>query len=267
MGKTPNANHIIFFHHVTKLGGTKTMPDEKNFILVSTDSTVFPAQASKEPLFSPVEFAVPIWTSLHDITEPAQVTNLTVRANAAPNKFRPCMPILPFLATVLIDQGGTSIPDLILTAVAKISSFAAEHKEDNYFPSANNHAQPIVTWLWATMKEYFPSLNAALSIDPIIIARSKEIHEAFIHAAAPPDQEPEFNNTESLIQLATNVNIQTTILQQLNNLAEDCSSEKSKNKGVNAIRPSFKAIILAASSTDADAPDTTPVMTCTELFD
>ena len=58
MGKTPNANHIIFFHHVTKLGGTRTMPDKKNSILVGTDSTAFPAQASKESLLSPVEFTV-----------------------------------------------------------------------------------------------------------------------------------------------------------------------------------------------------------------
>ena len=166
------------------------MPDEKNYILVGTDSTAFPSQSSKEPHFSPVEFAVPVWTSLRDITDPAQFTNLTVRANAAPKKFRPCMPIPPFLATVLIDQGGTSIPNHISTAVAKISSFTSEHEEDNDFPSANNHAQPIVKWLWATMKEDFPSLNAAPSINPIIIAMSKEIHKTFIHAAIPPDQEP-----------------------------------------------------------------------------
>ena len=60
MGKTPNANHIILFLLVNKLVGTRTMPDEKNFILVGTDSTAFPAQASKESLFSPVEFAVPV---------------------------------------------------------------------------------------------------------------------------------------------------------------------------------------------------------------
>ena len=54
MGKTPNANHIIFFHHVTKLGGTRTMPDKKIFILVGTDSTAFPAQASKQSLFFPI---------------------------------------------------------------------------------------------------------------------------------------------------------------------------------------------------------------------
>ena len=29
MGKTPKANHIIFFHRVTKLRGTRTMPEEK----------------------------------------------------------------------------------------------------------------------------------------------------------------------------------------------------------------------------------------------
>ena len=189
---------------------------------------------------------MPVWTSLRDITDPEQITNLTICANAAPKKFLPCMPIPPFLAIVLINQGRTSISELISTAVTKISSFTAEHKGDSDFPSANNHAQPIVNWLWATMKEDFPSLNAAPSINPIIIARSKDIHEAFIHTVVPPDKELEVNNTENLGQLATNVSEQTTILQQLNNLAEDCSSEKSKKKGVNAIHPYFKAMILAA---------------------
>ena len=232
------------------------MPDEKNFILVGTNYIAFPVQASKESLFSPVEF-----------TDPSQVKNLTFRANAAPKKLRPCIPTPPFLATVLIYQGRTYIPDLISTTVSKISSFTAEQKEDNDFPSANNHARPIVNWLWATMKEDFPSLNAAPSIDPIIIARSKDIHEAFIHAVVPPEREPEANKTKALSQLATNVSKQTTILQQLNNLAEDRISEKSKKKGVNGIQPLFKAMILAASSTYADAPATTPVTTCTELFD
>ena len=188
---------------------------------------------------------MPVWTSLRDITYPAQITNLTACANAAPKKFRPCMPISSFLATVLIDQGGTSIPDLISTVVTKISSFTAEHKEDSDFPSANNHAQPIVNWLWDTMKEYFPSLNAASSIDLIIITVSKEIHKVFIHNVVPPDKEPEVNNTEALSQLATNVSKQTTMLQQLKNLAEYHSSEKIKKKGFNAIHPSFKSIIIA----------------------
>ena len=245
MGKTPNANHIIFFHHVTKLGGTRTMPDEKIFILVGTDSTAFPTQASKQSLFSPIEFAVPVWTSFRDITNPAQIKNLTVRANAAPKKFRPCMPILPFLANILINKGGTSIPDLISTVVTTISSFIAEHKGDSDFPYSNNHAQPILNWLLATMKEDFPSLNAAPSINPIIITRSKEIQKAFIHIVVPSDKEPVVNNTEALSQLATNVSEQTKIIQQLNNLAEDRSSEKIKKKGVNDIHLSFKVMIHA----------------------
>ena len=117
------------------------------------------------------------------------------------------------------------------------------------------------------MKEYFSSLNAALFINPIIIARSKDIHEAFIHAVVLPVREPEVNNTEALSQLATSVRKQTTILQQLNNLAEDHSSDKIKKKGVNAIQPSFKAMILAASFTDADAPATTSVTTCSKFVD
>ena len=102
------------------------------------------------------------------------------------------------------------------------------------------------------MKEDLPSLNAAPSNDPIIITRSKEIHEEFIHTVVPPNKEPEVNNTEALSQLATNMSKQTEILQQLNNLAADRRSEKSKKKGFNAIHPLFKSIILTASSTDVD---------------
>ena len=164
------------------------MPDDKTFILVGTDSTSFLAQASKVSLIVPVEFAVLVWTSLRDITDPAQITTLTVCANASPKKFLPCTTIPPLLATILIDQGGTSILDLISTAVTKIFSFTAEQEDDSDFLSANNHAQPIVNWLWATMKEDLPSLNASPSIDPIIIARSKEIHEHFFHTIVPPNK-------------------------------------------------------------------------------
>ena len=176
------------------------MPDEKNFILAGTDSTTFPAQASKESLFYPLEFKVPVWTSLCDINDCAQITNLTVCANAAPKKLRPCMPIPPFLETVLIGQGGTSIPGLISTSVAKISSFTAEHEDDSDFPSANNHAQLILNWIWATMKEDFHSLYAASSINPIIIVRSKEIREALSMLSFPPTK----NQRSTTLRLLVN---------------------------------------------------------------
>ena len=42
MAKAPNSDHIIFFHHVTNLGGTRTTPDVKTSILVWMESVDFP---------------------------------------------------------------------------------------------------------------------------------------------------------------------------------------------------------------------------------
>ena len=163
MAKAPNADHIVFFHHLTNIGGTRTTPDAKTFVLVAMDSVAFTAQISMESLFVSVYYAVPAWNVFTTITGPDQATNLNPCVNAAENIFRPCMPIPPFLATVFIDQGGTSIPDLIFAAVTKIATFSTKHKDDNAFPSADTHARAIVDWLWISMKEEFPSINAAPS--------------------------------------------------------------------------------------------------------
>ena len=117
-----------------------------------------------EYLFVSVDHAVPAWNIFTAITGPDQATILNPRANSAENISPPCMPVSPFLANVLIDQGGTSIPDLIFTAVANISTFTTKHEDDNAFPCADIHARAIVNWLWNSMKAEFPSINAAPSI-------------------------------------------------------------------------------------------------------
>ena len=40
IAKAPISNHIMFLHHFTKLGGTRTNPDEKYFVLVGTGSSL-----------------------------------------------------------------------------------------------------------------------------------------------------------------------------------------------------------------------------------
>ena len=95
MAKAPNSDHIIFFHHITSIGGTRTTPDAKTFVLVGMDSVAFPAQVSMESLFVSVDHAVPAWNVFTAITGPNQSTNLNPRANAAERVFAPaCQSLL-----------------------------------------------------------------------------------------------------------------------------------------------------------------------------
>ena len=108
------------------------------------------------------------------------------------------MPISPFLATVLINQGGTSITDLIFTTVTKIATFTTKHKDNNAFPSSNTHARAIVNCPWSSTNAEFASINAAPSIEPIILSHSVKLYEAFIQVPAPANPVPGVNNASVL---------------------------------------------------------------------
>ena len=53
MVKAPFLNHIVFLHHISKLGGTRTNKNETIFALMGTSTKALPAQTKKETLFTP----------------------------------------------------------------------------------------------------------------------------------------------------------------------------------------------------------------------
>ena len=52
IAKAPISNHILFFHHTTKIGGTRADPVERLFVLVGTGSTAYPAQIDPNTIFA-----------------------------------------------------------------------------------------------------------------------------------------------------------------------------------------------------------------------
>ena len=144
MAKAPITGHIMFLHHFTKIGGTRTMPTTRIFTLVGTEETAFPAQINKEVLFETTTTKFPVWTQLTALTDPDGVASVTTRANATAKTVRNCIPLPPFLASALIDQGGHSIPDLIITALTSIRVFDDAHKDEADFVKADPVCQPIV---------------------------------------------------------------------------------------------------------------------------
>ena len=266
IAKAPVSNHIIFLHHVTKIGGTRTNPTEHVFAHVGTGSLAYPGHVTEASLFTPYSSTVPAWTTLKTVDTIEAVNALVIRANAVPKNFRPIMPLPPFMATVLIDQGGSCISELILTAARAIRAFDAEHGEDATFPSANSDAQSVVNWLHAAKADTFPTVTATPSIAPSVLSRGEEIHKANIQLAAPPTETDVIPPGEAINQLANNVNEQTVILQAMNNLATENSKEKERKKGISSIHPSFKIMILNASSSDGTTALTEPGQDCIDFY-
>ena len=103
IAKAPVSNHIIFFHHVTKIGGTRTNPTKHLFAHVGTGSLAYPGHVTEASLFTPCSSTVPAWTTLKTVDTIKSVNALVIRANAVPKNSRPIMPLPPFMAIVLID--------------------------------------------------------------------------------------------------------------------------------------------------------------------
>ena len=264
MTKAPFSGDIAFLHHVSKIGGTRTSRDKKIFALVGVGDSCYPAQLTKEALFEPFESKTPTWAAISTADELTNIDNLPARSRKT---LRPCMPLPPFLASALIDMGTASPNDLLIETLRRIKSFDQAIGEDDSLPKASDHLQLIALWLWSVTIDDFPSVTTTPSTDRAIIEKSEEIHEKWL--LPTQTQVIPATNTQpsnALSQLASNVNEQTAILQQLNNLAEERSREKAKSKGLDAIHPSFKTMILAASSSDGTNPAQTPTPECTAFF-
>ena len=117
------------------------MPIYRLFIFSGTTSHAFPAQINKESLFDETECQLPLWSAFKALKESEGEANLTVRGNAALKKFRMCTPVPPFLASALINEGGSFIPDLIVTPVKKICTFDKEHKDEANIVKDKTHCQ------------------------------------------------------------------------------------------------------------------------------
>ena len=63
----PMANQILFFDHITHIGGARTQPYKKSFALVGTGPKAFCVLVRKESLFDPVNLKVPTWTSFSSL--------------------------------------------------------------------------------------------------------------------------------------------------------------------------------------------------------
>jgi len=269
LAKALITNHIMFLHHFSKVGGTRTMPTARVFALVGTGESAFPAQLNKEVLFNTTDTKYPTWASFTSLKDSADVSKITIRANASNKAIRNCIPLPPFLAAALIDQGGASIPDLITCAITSIRAFDEAHKDDsdvNFF-KADTACQNIVYWLFAASqdKNAIDPLAAIPSIDPVIIVNSNAIHGDHIASnETVVNPNSSLDNSEALTQLASNVNEQTTVLQQINISAEERKNEKKK--GISSIHPSFQKMILAASSKDGTDVPIDPVKNCTDFF-
>jgi hypothetical protein len=133
----PISGHLLPFHHTTKIGGTRTPPNERFFTLVGTGTSAYPAQIAANDLFASQEPSRnPSWRSIMDATDPASLLNLPTNARSTSTPKRNFIPVPPFIASTIMPIEGKPIEEIIFSSVTKMKAFDAEHDGDNSFQKA-----------------------------------------------------------------------------------------------------------------------------------
>ena len=256
----PISGHLLPFHHTTKIGGTRTSPNERFFTLVGTGTSAYPAQIAANDLFASQEPSRnPSWRNIMDATDPASLLNLPTNARSTSTPKRNFIPVPPFIATSIMPIDGTPIEEIIFSSVTKIKAFDAEHDGDNSFQKARDECKAFIFWLIASTNPGQISPTPLIpSSDPLIIKTCRSIHDQHIHTpqTSVPVTAPS-NQNQALEELSSNILEQTTVLQKMNTLAEEKGADK--RKGSSSLHPStLKMLLAAASENGVDTPDSVP---------
>ena len=119
IAKAPISNHIMLIHYFTKLGGIRTNPNEKYFVLVRTGMSTYPARTIKESCFnSSAGHSVSTWASVTDLTDAVSVSTLTTSANSSQKIFCNCFLLHPLITTALMASEQSS-PEMIIRTIEK----------------------------------------------------------------------------------------------------------------------------------------------------
>ena len=263
----PISGHLLPFHHTTKLGGTRTDPNERFFTLVGTGPRAYPAQIDPNILFaSNPPSANPSWKSITDSSDPEALTNLTTNARSPSSPKRNCIPVPPFIASAIMPTDGLSIAEVTFTSLSRIKAFDIEHEGDPSFEIAKDECRTFIYWLLAARKTQLITPTPLLpSVDSQITTFCNTIHTQHIHSPSTTVRvsAPSSSN-QALEELTSNIQEQTTVLQKMNSLAEEKGADK--RKGSSSLHPSTLKMILAASSEDGiDTPPSVPT-SCESFF-
>ena len=137
---------LFFLHHFARIGGTRTLPEERFFALSGLGTSAFPAQVDKQILFRTKVVTVPFWAAFKDLKDPDEIKSMTVNTRH-PKTLRACIPLPHFLVTIIMDMSESSILDIILAVMAAIRAFDTAHDGDTSYSKAYTACQSGVHWL------------------------------------------------------------------------------------------------------------------------
>lgn len=138
---------------------------------------------------------------------------MMIRTSSVAKQICTCYPSSPFLATILVNQGGMSVPDLIIATMGRICSYDTEHPGNTVFEKVDTHCRALVHWPFAANDKTVGAIYTTPSNDNVIIAKGRVIHKETI---LTPDttlaHAHSTSNSEVISQLASNVNEKTGVI-------------------------------------------------------
>lgn len=178
----PTDNVLLFLHHVTVVGGTRTVPDVSIRALVGDGPVAYPillttAQAVE---YQNVVTAA-AWSNVKDLDSAEALTNAP--AGQSDCAFPKLFPLPPSLACAVVDEPDRAPAALMRPVRSAVASYDIGKAADAQSFETDLHVRSFARWLWAAHNGHIGSLPLFPSTVPEVVGWADGIHHSTITGA------------------------------------------------------------------------------------
>ena len=265
MGRSNICTDVVFYHSIRNLGGSRARPKNKIVGLTGVGPDAIPVQFSEASISTEVQVNCPSNATLKGISDKATVATAVVPPlrplvlNSATFQFLP-----PFISSAFLELSERDPAQLLVELNSLITAHDTAHDGDAEFPKAEDECKNLRAFLWALSTDRIEGLKCSSNPDDVELANFNKIRHSDCILPLTPAQPSETSNTDAIQQLATSVQNQTDLIEELKQSRTEASKEK-KQKFAD-LHESAQRLILNASSQNGEVTPSTPSTNCASFF-
>ena len=266
IAKAPGSLALTMYHSLTNLGGTRSKPSNKFVGLLGFGADATAVIFNEASITSNIDETCPT---------PTVLKNLATKENVATATVAPTRPyelkcgvfqfLPPFVSSPFIELPDKDPAQLLVDLNGIISSFDSDHADDNAFENACEQCKPLRAFLYCASERSLPDLTCCADPDDAELQsfKNKRHSECILPLTNKPKDCP-VGNSDAIQQLATSLQNQTDLIEELKTGREEARSEKKAK--FDDLHGSSSRLILNASSQNRQVTPGSPSTHCTEFY-
>ena len=261
-------NKVAFYHSIINLGGSRARPTNKIIGLFGSGPEAIAMKFEENSISTEINLPCPSVATLKNISDKANVLTAVAPANRPRAFHNASFQFLPpFVSGPFLEFQDRDPAQLLVELNSIISAHDTAHANDDTFPNATEHCKDLRSFLWCCANNSIEPLKCSPDPDDVALSdyHTSRRDQCLTPLIQIPDADAEpLRNTEAVQQLASNVQNQPDLIEELKKGRED--AKKNSKQKFDDLHDSSQRLILNASSQNGEVTPGSPSVTCSNFY-